>query len=121
MAALAYSINEFSISKIKGIKMTIELGLVGSLCALAIFFCGILLANKVTGFGAPPPSLAIVTVITFMVGLIPTIGGIAGIISQYIMLKKINPQGAVIFTMLVSLITTAFVIVIFSKVFNGLF
>ena len=67
MAALAYSINEFSISKIKGIKMTIELGLVGSLCALAIFFCGILLANKVTGFGAPPPSLAIAPCVRIVV------------------------------------------------------
>jgi hypothetical protein len=101
--------------------MTIELGFAGSLIGLAILFCGLLLANKVTSFGASPPSLAVITTITFLVGLIPTIGGVAGVVSQYFMLKKVNPQGPAIFTMLVSIITTIFVVILFTQVFNDIF
>jgi hypothetical protein len=100
--------------------ITSSFGLVGILVGLAVYFCGILLANKVTDFGASAPSLAVVTVTTFIIGLIPTVGGIVALISQYVMLKKINPQGAVIFTMLVSIITTAFVVFIFAKMFNSI-
>jgi putative effector of murein hydrolase len=95
--------------------MTIELGLVGSLLGLGLFFCGLLLANKVTGFGANPAALAVVSTITFLVGLIPSVGGVIAIVSQYVMLKKINPEGAVIFTMLVSIITTALVFAFAAK------
>ena len=98
--------------------MTIDLGFVGSLVLLVLLFFGLLLACKVTSFGASAGALAIVTTITFVVGLIPTIGGIAGIVAQYVMLKKIDPQGAAIFTMLISLITTFFVFFVFTMLLN---
>lgn len=97
-------------------KMTIQFGLIGSLVMLALFFCGLLLANKVTSFGASPASLALVTVITYLVSLIPTIGGVVGIIVQYIMLKKVNPEGSALLTMIVSVITTFLVIAAFFQV-----
>lgn len=99
--------------------MTIDLGFIGSLVLLVLLFFGLLLACKVTNFNASAPALAIVTVITFGLGLIPSIGGFAGIIAQYVMLKKINPQGTVIFTMFISLITTFFVFFLFSMVLNN--
>jgi len=76
---------------------------------LLILFLGLLLACKVTSFNATAASLAVVTVITFIVGLIPTIGGFVALVAQYFMLKKIDSQGAAIFTMLISILTTFFV------------
>lgn len=98
--------------------MTIDLGFIGSLVLLVLLFLGLILACKVTNFNASVAELATVTVITFGLGLIPSIGGFVAIIAQYLMLKKINPQGTVIFTMFVSLITTFFVFFLFSMVLN---
>jgi len=101
--------------------VSIELGFIGVLIVLALSYCGLLLANKFAGFGASPQSLAIVSTITLMVSMIPNIGGIIAIITQYIMLKKIKPEGAVIFTMLISIITTVLVVIFAFKMFSDMF
>lgn len=89
-----------------------------SLLACFILFCGLLLASKITGFSASASSLFVVSIITILVGSIPIIGSVAGIISQYFMLKKINPEGQVIVTMLVSILTTIPVLLLVFSIFD---
>jgi len=105
-------------SILKGIKVIIDLGFTYSLIMLVLFYLGLLLACELTSLHATAASLAVVTVITFVVSLIPSIGGIVALISQYIMLKKIDSNGSVIFTMLINIITTFFVLLVFMKMFN---
>jgi len=80
------------------------------------YYC-LFYANKLTNFGAPPRSLLIVTIITFLIGTVPTIGLAVSIISQYLMLKKINPDGSVAFTMVIYFIMAAILTLIFTIIY----
>jgi hypothetical protein len=95
--------------------MVIELGFLFSLVGLALYFGGLIWANNITDFEATPSKLAIVAVCGFVVTFIPNIGGLLFFIVQYVFLKKLYPQGNVIYLLLVAIPTTALILLIVAK------
>jgi hypothetical protein len=95
--------------------MVIELSFLFSLIGLAIYFGGMIWANNITNFEAKPAELAIVVVSGYIVSFIPDIGWLLSLIVQYVFLKKFNPEGNVVYLLLVAIPTTALILLIVSK------
>lgn len=89
--------------------MIIKFSFLGSIALIAFSYCGFLIANKITRFGASATSLAAIAVIIFFLNLIPTIGILVAYVTQYFMLKKINPRGPILSNMLITIIATVLI------------
>lgn len=81
----------------------VDIGLLGVVLGICFSFLGLVLASKITGFGASSKNLAVIAAVSVPLGFIPAIGGVLSLVVTFILLRQISKEG-VILMMIVSFI-----------------
>ena len=76
--------------------MIIDLGVIGLIVGVCLSFGGFYLANRITGFGATPAFLAVVTVVSILVCMIPKYGWWLSIIAIFLLLRMASKNGVIL-------------------------
>ncbi len=76
--------------------MEINLGVIGAVLGICLVFGGMLLSSRLIGFSATSQELAVVAVISVVLGLIPFIGWLLSLVGTYIALYRISRDGVIL-------------------------
>jgi hypothetical protein len=74
----------------------VNLDVLGIILSIGLSFGGFYFANRITGFGATPAFLAVVTVVSILVCMIPKYGWWLSIIAIFLLLRMASKNGVIL-------------------------
>ena len=95
--------------------INIDLGIMGIAVGICLTFGGMLLSNKMTGFGASPQGLAGVSFGSIILGMIPSYGMLISLVGTFVMLRVLSKDG-VILMMIVSWVMMFLILATIAKI-----
>jgi hypothetical protein len=95
--------------------ITVDLGVIGFVFGVCLTFGGLLLSNKVTGFGASPQWLGGVSFVSVLLTIVPSYGMLFSLVGTFFMLRSISKQG-IISMMIVSWIMMFVIVAVIAKI-----